>query len=354
MRPTSFLFAFGTTLTLGAALTLSVALPNMARAQDAAAATAPDTASAALPAITVSAVGTRMMRDRVIASGLVTATEEVQITPMVQGQQVEELLVDVGDMVSAGQIIARLSSSALSLQKTQITAALEAAKSANDTAATTALQAELDTVINDLARAELTLKRTEVKSPVAGEIATRTAELGSIPGASGAPMFTVIRDGLLELQADVSESDLVRLAKGQVAELISVGASVPMAGEVRLVEPTVNPQTRLGRIRISFADSAQVRAGMFVEASILVAARDALAVPVTAVGRFEGAPTVMVIKDGTAERRAVTTGIRDGGWIEITEGLSAGETVVTKAGAFVRAGDRVNPVPQTLATTSTN
>jgi HlyD family secretion protein len=341
MRPTLLTLALSAALSLPAAATF---------AQEAATPAAATAAPAALPAITVSPVQTRLMRDRVIASGLVTATEEVQITPMVQGQQIEALLADVGDMVSAGQVIARLSSSPLSLQRTEIEAALQAATTAGDSAATARLQAELDTVTADLARAELTLKRTEVKSPVAGEVATRNAELGAMIGQD--PMFTIIRDGLLELQADVSESDLVRLAPAQPAELMTVGAAAPMTGKVRLVEPTVNAQSRLGRIRISFDDSAAVRAGMFVEASILVTERQALAVPVTAVGRFDGAPAVMVIANGTAERRAVQTGIRDGGWIEITQGLAEGETIVTKAGAFVRAGDRVNPVVQAATNTA--
>ena len=66
--------------------------------------------------------------------------------------------------------------------------------------------------------------------------------------------------------------------------------------------------------------------------------------PVTAVGSAEGHSTVMRVTDGLVERIAVTTGIRDGGWVEIVKGLAPGETVVTKAGAFVRDGDRINPV----------
>jgi len=91
-----------------------------------------------------------------------------------------------------------------------------------------------------------------------------------------------------------------------------------------------------------------VRAGMFVEATILVAERTAIAVPVTALGSYQGQAAVMLIEDGTAKRRLVTIGIRDGGWIEITEGLAAGDLVVTKAGSFVRDGDRINPIPEAV------
>lgn len=294
------------------------------------------------PSITVSTVSTQKLRDVIVASGLVGAVEQVAVVPMVQGQQVAELLADVGDTVMAGQVIARLSSSAFSLQKTELESALAAAKTANDATLVANLTEQLDAANKSLARAELTIARTDVKAAVAGEITARNAQLGALPQG---PMFTIMRDGLLELRADVSESDLVKLQVGQTAALTIVGTSAPIKGTVRLVEPTIDPVTRLGRVRISVDDSKAVRAGMFVEAAILVAERDALAVPVTAVGAFDGKSTVMAIKDNIAGRKDVVTGIRMGGWIEITSGLSAGETVVTKAGAFVRQGDKINPVP---------
>jgi HlyD family secretion protein len=89
---------------------------------------------------------------------------------------------------------------------------------------------------------------------------------------------------------------------------------------------------------------AGVRAGMFMDAEILVAERETVAVPVTAVGSSPAGSTVMTVADGLVSRTLVKTGIRDGGWVEIVEGISAGDTVVTKAGAFVRDGDRINPV----------
>lgn len=302
---------------------------------------AQDAPAPVYPSITVSTVGKQQLRDIIVASGLVGPVDQVAVVPMVQGQQVAELLADVGETVTAGQVIARLSSSAFSLQKSELEAALAAAKTANDTALIANLTEQLDAATKSLARAELTIARTDVKAPVAGEITARTAQLGALPNG---PMFTIMRDGLLELRADVSESDLVKLQVGQTAELTIVGAAAPLQGTVRLVEPTIDPVTRLGRVRISFDDSSAVRAGMFVEAAILVAEHNALAVPVTAVGAYNGKPSVMAIEKNIAARKEVTTGIRMGGWIEITSGLTEGEIVVTKAGAFVRQGDQINPV----------
>lgn len=391
MRSTSVLVALLAFTTL--------ALP--AQAQEAAAAeSAPMAPVASLPAITVSEVTARRLTDRIIASGLVAAVEEVQVAPLVEGQPLDQLLADVGDVVTEGQVLAVLSKTTLDLQKTEAVASLAAAKSAiaqaqaqvveanaasdeaqrvadrtaklreggtapqaqADTARANAISANARVMVAtqglEAARAqlalaearlqnvELMLSRTEVKAPVAGRIVARNAKIGAIATAAGQPMFVITRDAALELRADVAETDLLRLAAGQKATLRAVGMTDVLTGTVRLVEPAIDPVTRLGRARIA-VDSAgdALRTGMFVEAEILTAERDGLAIPVTAVGSSPDGATVMRVKDGVVERVAVKTGIRDGGMVEIIEGLAEGDTVVTKAGAFVRAGDRINPVP---------
>lgn len=354
----------------------------------------------ALPAITVSTVGRMTLSDRIIASGLVAAVEEVQVAPLVEGQPLDQLLVDVGDLVTEGQVLAVLSKTTLELQKTEAVASLAAAKStiaqaeaqlveakaASDEAQRvsdrtaklreqgTAPQAQADTARANavsanarvmvatqglesaraqlalaearLENVDLMLSRTEVKAPVAGKIVARSAKIGAIATAAGQPMFVITRDAALELRADVAETDLLRLASGQTATLRAVGMTETFSGTVRLVEPSIDPVTRLGRARITVDNGTDaLRTGMFVEAEILVAERQSLAVPVTAIGSTPEGSTVMRVTDGVVERVVIKTGIRDGGMVEITEGLSEGDMVVTKAGAFVRAGDRINPVP---------
>jgi HlyD family secretion protein len=389
--------------TLILATALAFAAPLLpARAQEAAAA---ETAPVALPAITVAKVTTRTLSDRIIASGLVAAVEEVQVAPLVEGQPLEQLLVDVGDMVTEGQVLATLSRTTLDLQMTEAVASLAAAESAiaqsqaqlvdaESSAAEaarvasrtaklreqgTTAQAQLDTAnagaVSANARVtvarqglqsaranlalaqarleniELNLARTEVKAPVAGKIVARNAKIGAIATAAGQPMFVIVRDAALELRADVSETDILRLEPGQTALLNVIGMAEAMTGTVRLVEPTIDPVTRLGRVRINVDQGGDLRTGMFVEAEILAARNDALAVPVTAVGSSPEGSTVMRVRDGVVERAVVKTGIRDGGLVEIVEGLAEGDLVVLKAGAFVRAGDRITPVP---AADSTN
>lgn len=390
------------TLILAALLAFAPLLP--AQAQEAVAAENIPEAAPVLPAITVSRVELAQLSDRIIASGLIAAVEEVQVAPLVEGQPLDQLLVDVGDMVTEGQVLAVLSRTTLELQKSETAASLAAAKSSiaqaeaqlveaqtardeaqrvadrtarlreqgtapqaqADTARAAALSADarvmvatqgLESARAQLALAEarlenvaLMLSRTEVKAPVAGKIVARNARIGAIATAAGQPMFVITRDAALELRADVAETDLLRLAPGQTAQLRAVGMDGVLEGTLRLVEPSIDPVTRLGRARITVDSSnASLRTGMFVEAEILAARTEALAVPVTAIGSSTEGATVMRVTDGVVERVAVKTGIRDGGLVEITEGLNQGDLVVTKAGAFVRPGDRINPVPAPAA-----
>jgi HlyD family secretion protein len=158
-------------------------------------------------------------------------------------------------------------------------------------------------------------------------------------------MFMMIRDGALELRADVAEADVPRVLQGQTATIQLAAGMQPLTGTVRLVEPTVDIATRVGRARIAIDKPQEVRSGMYGEADILIATDDSLAVPVTAVGSQGTESTVMLVKDGLVHRTVITIGIRDGGWVEVLSGLSAGDQIVAKAGAFVTDGDKINPIP---------
>lgn len=367
--------------------------------------TTPKAASAAVPAITVSPVAMQLLRDEVLVSGLVGPLEDVQVQPLIEGQPIESLQADVGDEVVAGQILATLSSTTLILQKSQYAASIAAARATiaqaeaqlvearaaadeaqrvngrtaklmaqgassraaadqtNASAITAtarvtvavqsleAARAQLTLAEAQLANVELQLTRTAVVAPVSGEIVERNALVGGIASAAGPAMFKLIRDGALELRADVAEADLMRLKPKQSASMSAVAMQGKMTGSIRLVEPTIDPISRLGSVRIALDQPDQVRSGMFMQATVLVVERNTIAVPVTAIGADKDGATVMRVRDGVVERIAVTTGIRDGGLVEITSGVSPGDLIVTKAAAFVRDGDHINPV---LAQVETN
>ncbi len=351
------------------------------------------------PAITVSTVKRAALEDEVRASGLIAPVERVLVQPQIEGQVIDAVEVEVGDWVEAGDVLARLSDTALILQRSQLeatrasaeasiaqaraqlleaetlrdealrerdraerlaaqgattsaaadsavsAAAAAGARTAASAQGLIAAEAQLRLVDAQIADVELQLRRTDVTATVSGSVTERNANVGAIASMAGLPLFTLIRDGALELRADVAEQDVLRLAAGQPALIGVAGAASPLPGVVHLVEPTVDETSRLGRVRITIENPDAVRAGMFAEAVVTVAAREAVAAPVSAVQDTPEGSSVLMVRDGTAIRTPVVTGIRDGGLIEIVEGLMPGDVIVTKAAAFVRDGDRITPVP---------
>ena len=402
MRPLLTAAAFAALFALTGPLAADTTTPAATPTATPAAATTADTAT--LPAITVTSVTKRNLSDHILASGLIGPVELVQVQPLIEGQPIESLAADVGDTVTAGQVLATLSTATLTLQKSQLMATAAAtqasiaqaqaqlvsaqsnadeAKRTADRTATLMAQGSATNTANDQAKAALTsananvtvaqqsleaakaqvtldnaqlsnidlqLSRARVVAPVAGTITARNAQIGAVASANGQAMFTIVKDGALELRADVAEADLMRVTKDQTATLTLASGDSTITGKVRLIEPTIDTATRLGRARIWIDDETKVRSGMFASADILVTTHDAIAVPVTAVGAEGSETTVMAVKDGLVSRVVVQTGIRDGGWIEIISGLTEGESIVAKAGAFVADGDKINPVPAPAAT----
>ena len=192
-------------------------------------------------------------------------------------------------------------------------------------------QAEGTLVEAQIASLALQIARTEVRAPVAGLVVGRNAQVGAIASAAADPMFTLVRDGAMEMRAEVSERDLLRVAAGQAVTLSPVGAAEPLTGTVRLVEPSIDLETRLGRARILIDDPVRVVEGMFLTAEILVAEAEVLAVPVTAVGTGSDGSTVMRVRDGAVERLPVVTGIRDGSFIGVSRGYDGGSSRATSS-----------------------
>lgn len=387
---------FLTVLAMGTA----PALNSRALAQDAAPAKTETQAArdAAYPSIVVTKVETRTVIDRVIATGTIQAVEETFVQPLVEGLSIRSLAVDIGDTVEADGTMATLNEDALLLTRSQNEANLAKARASlaqyqaqlveaqanaqeavrvsarnaklresgsvstaladqTEAAAAAALarvdsaeqliavaQSDIKVVEAQISDVDLRLARTVVKAPVAGTVSARTAKVGAIATGSGQPLFTIIRDGAVEMRADVSESDLLKLGVGQKAKLKLADSSVTLDGRIRLISPTVDADTRLGTVFISIAEADKARVGMYANADITVEEKQALALPLTAVTSGKTETVVRKVRDGVVEMARVETGIQDGRYIEILSGLSDGDEVVAKAGAYVRDGDRITPV----------
>jgi RND family efflux transporter MFP subunit len=324
------------------------------------------------------------------------------VVPEIEGQRVTELLVEEGDAVRQGQVLARLSRDVIETQllqnaatltradaaiaqaKSQIVQAeasqVEAAQalerarirfgSGNATAATLeqrvsaarsaegrlsaardALRiAEADRAASEAQRRELQwrLSRTDVKAPASGLVSRRNARVGATASAAADPMFRLIADGRIELEGEIPETQLPRVRDGAAAEVsIETGRSVE--GRVRVVLPEVDRATRLGRLRIALPGDPALRVGSFARGSVEIARRTGVAVPLSAVLHTAKGPIVQVVVDRKVETRSVKSGLSAEGFVEITKGLAAGDLVVQRAGSFLRDGDPVQPVPSEIA-----
>lgn len=369
-----------------------------------AAETQPQQAEQTFPSIIVTEAVNQQIADRVFATGTVQPLEHVNVAPLVEGLSIRSLEADIGDTVEAGSVIAILNDDALLLQKSQneanlakaeaalaqIEAQLAEAKANADEAvrvrdrseklaasgtlpqsqadqarasAAAALarvnsaeqaivvsRADIKVVETQIADIELRLSRTAVKAPVSGLVSARNARVGAIAAGAGEPLFTIIKNGEIELKAEISEGDVLKLAAGQKANVMLVGASAPLSGTVRLIQPTIDPQTRLGNVLVSLNEPEKARVGMFGNAEIIVEEKTTLVLPLTAITTAGGETTVRKVEDGVVKLISVKTGIQDGRVVEITEGLAEGDEVVAKAGAYVRDGDRITPVQSASAT----
>jgi HlyD family secretion protein len=314
----------------------------------------------------------------------------------VSGAEIVELLADVGDTVAKGDTLAHLNDQTLTAQLQQSDAnlasadaaiaqaegqlasadanarqantalerntqlrqdgavsqsALDQAQAAADSAnaAVQSAQAAIAAANAQKAQAQaardiaaLNLSWASVTAPVDGIIADRTARLGDL-SAAGMAMFDMIRDGVIEAEFEIVETDLVKLEVGDPVS-VRVAGLPPRDGLVRRISPQVDSVSRLGTVRVSIDDQSGLRAGIFASADIQTAQRMALTVPVSAVTTTGGQSVVQKVVDGTVEQTSVDLGVVSAGQREITAGLTEGDTVLLRAGAFFRTGDKVTPV----------
>jgi HlyD family secretion protein len=358
----------------------------------------PDAAAIA-PAVTVVPAESREIVERAVVTGTLVPRDEILVSPEVEGLRITDLLVEEGDRVTKGQVLAKLSLEMIATQeasnasaiaraeaaivqaRSQIVQAeaanLEArqaleraqalAKTGNATAAVleqrvSAAQgaegrlaaakgglqsAEADLATARAAGAEIALRRarTDIRAPEAGIINRRTARIGATATAAGEPLFRLIARGEIELEGEVPETSLARIKIGDPASL-DLDDGRQLRGKVRRVYPEVDRATRLGKVRIRLGDDPALRIGAFARGNVEVARRTGVSVPVSSLlYAADGRASVLVVKAGRVEARAVTTGLSAEGYTEIRAGVAAGETVVARAGSFLRDGDRVRAVP---------
>ena len=341
----------------------------MATSLAACAGKAPPTPQQAARAVSVVRVEMRPIAGGIVTSGVLVPRNQVAINPDLAGYRVSKLYVDEGDWVKAGQPLAEMDSSILRAQLAQ-QVALAASQKANAAErekeaarvrgldnqgviaeeqlqqrfyAASSAQASVNAQMASVKEMQTRLEHMIVRAPVSGLVIKRNLNLGDISGGSAQPWFIMAEDGQIELNADVAEADFAKMHPGVRAK-VTLADDATADGVVRLVSPSVDSTSRLGKVRISLPIRPDIRSGGYARASFVDISRAASVLPETAIRYDANGASVMVVgADGKVTQVTVRTGDRGGGYVELLSGPPVGSVVVAKAGAQLLAGDYVKP-----------
>ena len=323
-----------------------------------------------VPTVTVVVPGRSQVGRVVTASGPLAARRDQPIGIAGSGGRVVRVLVDAGSWVQAGQVLAVVDRSVQAQQAAQLAAQVEAAR-ANAALAQSNYEravalkdrgfvskAEIDSkkATRDaayaqvrVAQAQLGAQRAQigqlnVVAPASGLILSRNVELGQVVSPGSPALFRLAEGGEMEMQAQVSQQDLAYIHVGMPAQVTPVGSQQSIAGSVWQVAPVIDPQSRLGSVRIAVPYSPALRPGGFADARITSGTTTAPMLPQSAVLSDEQGNYVYIINArNVVERRPITIGSVDQTGVTIASGLSGNEAVVFSAGPFLNPGMKVNP-----------
>jgi HlyD family secretion protein len=326
--------------------------------------------SGQVPTVSVVVPGRTQVARVVAASGPLGAKRDQPIGIAGSGGRVVSVLADAGSWVRAGQTLAVVDRSVQAQQAAQLAAQVEAAR-ANAALAQSnydraiALQgrgfvskAEIDSkrATRDaafaqvrVAQAQLAGTRAEigrlnVVAPTAGLILARSVEVGQVVGSGSGALFRMAEGGQMEMRAQLSQQDLANVHVGMPAQVTPVGADRGFTGTVWQVAPVIDPQSRLGDVRIAVPYDPAMRPGGFAEARITAGTTTAPVLPQSAVLSDDKGNYVYIINGkNEVERRDIQIGTVSDTGVTIASGLSGNEAVVLSAGPFLSPGQKVKP-----------
>ncbi len=266
------------------------------------------------------------------------------------------VLVEEGQVVRAGQALVRLDPDRLRLQVAQAEAQMRKLEnnyrraqqlveqqmiSANDV---DQIKYDLENARAVYRAAALELSYTTVTAPISGVVASRSIKTGNFVQIN-TPIIRVVDQSRLEATLNVPERELSTLKAGQpVALAVDALRGKVFQGTVDRIAPVVDAGSGTFRVVCSFASDGVLQPGMFGRIKIDYDQRaDALVVPRIAL-LDDGDPAVYAVRNGKATRLPVKLGYVDGEWIEVREGLKAGDQVVTAGKVALREGSAVQVI----------
>ncbi len=307
---------------------------------------------------------------KISANGNIAAWQEASVGTEANGLRLAEVRANVGDVVKKGQVLAVFAADTVMADVAQAKAAVAEAEATLAEAAANAqrardlqpagalsgqqinnyltsertAQARLEAVRAAARVQQLRLAQTQVVAPDHGIISARSATVGAVLPA-GQELFRLIRQGRLEWRAEVPSSELARVKVGLPATVAATSGAAPVVGKVRMVAPTVDPQTRNGIVYVDLGTTREVKAGMYARGEFDIGNSNALTLPQTAVVLRDGFSYVLRVgADSKVSQAKVGVGRRVGDRIEITSGLDATAKVVAAGGGFLSDGDTVKVV----------
>ena len=354
-------------------LAIGLALMMSRSASEKKAAEAAAASAGQVPNVTVIVPGTSSVGRAIVASGPLAARRDQPVGIAGSGGRVVRVLADAGAWVHAGQVLAIVDRSVQAQQAAQLAAQIDAAR-ANAALAQSnyeralALQgrgfvskAEIDSkkATRDaayaqvrVAQAQLAATRAEigrlnVTAPASGLVLERNVEVGQIVGAGSPALFRIAEGGQMEMRAQLSQQDLAQVHVGMPASVTPVGSQRSFSGTVWQVAPVIDPQSRLGDVRIAVPYDAAMRPGGYAEARITAGTASAPLLPQSAVlSDDEGNYVYIIDGKNQVERRNIKIGAINDNGVAIAAGLSGNEAVVLSAGPFLNPGQKVNPKRQ--------
>lgn len=397
LRPKTTALAIGAIVLVATAATLY--LTRTAVTDKAAEPAAKGAKSLARPALTVTTTQPVVTRlpIKLAANGSIAAWQEASVGTESNGLRLAEVLVNVGDVVQRGQVLARFSDDSVQAEVAQARAgvaetsaqATEATANANRVrtllntgtfsgqqisqylAAEQTALARVESAKAVLAAQLLRLKNTQVLAPDAGIISARSATVGAVV-PNGTELFRLIRQGRLEWRAEMTATELANIAPGTPVEVVAANGA-RLQGRVRMVAPTVDPQTRSGLVYVDLpampmqsARSAPARApasgtaadtpkgalpGMFARGEFELGNSGALTVPQQAVVVRDGFSYVFRLNtDQRVSQIKVQLGRRVGDRVEVLNGIGADVVLIAGGAGFLNDGDLVKVAPAVAAT----
>jgi len=293
-------------------------------------ATAPPLVSVMVPAIgDVSAT--------VSLTGLISARNDMPIGNEGDPGRIAAVLVEAGDHVHKGQLLAQLNPLTAESQLDSAAAALEEDRATSTAAQTEWSRAERDADLfsteeserrhaaaltaqakvkaaeAQVADARSRLAHTRILAPTDGIVLTRTAEVGQIAVPGSTVLFHLASDGQVEMRGQVSEQDLPRLKLGQIADVYLDGVTLSYNGKIWQIGAVIDPATRQGTVRIALGPAEQdLRPGAFARADIHIAGSRGVILPETAVLSDEQGTYVLIVRSSIRLRARAQCALRWG------------------------------------------